>query len=230
MNGHALTLATAVFSAILLPVCRETRGWGYVCDNTAPKTNSERDVLTEFLKVLDRLDAGYRERDQDRAVRNGGYERLVHSRISQGDAKVLSAALEPASVKLVLTSPPYFGVSDYIKSQRLSMEWFNFELEPLRQQEIGARSKRHRLSAIDEYLHDLAVVFETIEKALHPDGVCVIVIGESKTRRSTIETFVEQLPASGLNVVTKLKRSVSVQRRQFGSIDSETVIVAKTKR
>src|SRR5579862_9423723 len=35
-EGKEKILSDAAFSAILLPVCRETRHWGYVCDNSTP--------------------------------------------------------------------------------------------------------------------------------------------------------------------------------------------------
>src|SRR5262249_23713667 len=63
LNGDSRLIAETAFSAILLPVCRETRHWGYVCDNTAPKGDYERDVLDAFERVLDQFQAAYQERD-----------------------------------------------------------------------------------------------------------------------------------------------------------------------
>ena len=60
-------IARAAFSAILLGSCRETRHWGYVCDNTTPKTDREADARAKFIAVLRRFQAAYRSREQ-----NGG--------------------------------------------------------------------------------------------------------------------------------------------------------------
>src|SRR5208282_5786233 len=67
-KGRKRMLAETAFSAVLLPVCRETRHWGYVCDNSAPKGGHEGDVLSEYKRVLGRLARAYHERDEDRGV------------------------------------------------------------------------------------------------------------------------------------------------------------------
>jgi hypothetical protein len=41
-------LMSAAFSSILMAVCRETRHWGYVCDNTQPKGHRERDCFKNW--------------------------------------------------------------------------------------------------------------------------------------------------------------------------------------
>src|SRR6201999_2595901 len=52
LRGDARLLGDAAFSAILLGVCRETRHWGYVCDNTAPKGDYDRDARKLFLSQI----------------------------------------------------------------------------------------------------------------------------------------------------------------------------------
>ena len=225
-RGIKRKIAHASFSAILLPVCRETRHWGYVCDNSTPKTDREGDVLTEYLKVLDRFTAAYVDRDADREVRSAGKARLLPVSIRCGDSLELLNRIEERSVDLVLTSPPYFGVSDYVKAQRLSTEWFGIEIEPLRKREVGARSKRHRALAATEYLTELSEMFCKTQRLLKPGGACVIIIGESATRQSTIDEFSASLTRIGYTIAMNVTRNVSTQRRQYNSIGTEAVIVA----
>src|SRR5204862_6093737 len=109
--------------------------------------------------------------------------KLAEATICCGDSRDLLRKVSDKSIDLVITSPPYFGVSDYVKSQRLSMEWFGIEIEPLRMQEIGARSKRPRQTAETDYKSGLRKVFGEVHLCLKADGACVIIIGESATRK-----------------------------------------------
>jgi len=211
------------FSAILLPVCKETRHWGYVCDNSTPRTEHEGDVLIEFCRILDRISAAYKERDESSA--NLGIKTICRSKIECTDSRAAVRKLPEGSVKLILTSPPYFGVSDYVKSQRLSMEWFALDIEPLRLLEIGARSKRHRHTSLQDYLDEMSQLFAGARKALRKDGACVIVLGESSRRTSYIDDFNDTLARSGYRVSYKATRNISPQRRQYAFIETETITI-----
>ncbi len=222
-EGAQKTIAEAAFSACLLPSCREDRHWGYICDNSTPKANKSADVLKLYNAFLERLAKAYRDRDQ--YIVEAGIDSIAPVDVICGDARHALKKFRENSVDLVVTSPPYFGVSDYVKSQRLSMEWFGFEIEPLRRIEIGARSKRHRKAARKEYLTDLRSVFEETYRCLRPNGACVIVIGESKTRDSVISDLKESLKVAGFDLVVDINRRVSSQRRQTPSITGEHVLI-----
>jgi len=71
-------------------------------------------------------------------------------------------------------------VVDYVKAQRLSMEWFGQDIEVLRRREIGARSKRHRLDALEEYLAELQDCFTALHRVVRSGGYVAIVFGESR--------------------------------------------------
>jgi DNA modification methylase len=222
-------LAEASFSAILLPVCRETRHWGYVCDNTRPLDNRSGDVFAEYVKVLRRLQAAYQARDEDRLERLSRVGSIERAVVTQGDSQRLVQTLGPASIDLVITSPPYEGVCDYVKSQRLSMEWFGQDIEPLRSMEIGARSKRHRGSAHAEYLEGLEVVFAGMLRALKPGGYAAIVVGQSESRKGTVSHIRRCAEAVGFSIAVDMNRTVTSQRRQAPSIhDEHTVLLRRT--
>lgn len=224
-RGIRRTLAEAAFSAILLPVCRETRHWGYVCDNSSPKADHEGDVLAEYCGTLDRLRVAYRERDADRVARLGHVGEIPDALVVCGDVSEALRQIPACSVDLVVTSPPYFGVSDYIKAQRLSMEWFGFDIEPLRLQEIGARSKRHRNSAYEEYLGQMESVFKDVRRCLRPGGFCAVIIGESSAREPVLDGARKTFKSCGFSLELDLNRRMSSQRRQAPSIKGEHVFV-----
>lgn len=224
-RGNHRTLAQAAFSAVLLPVCRETRHWGYVCDNSSPIDNHGGDVLGRYCEVLNRLAEAYQERDAEIIARRSSIEQIEHSEVICGDARKELDRLNPRSIDLVVTSPPYFGVSDYVKAQRLSMEWFDYDIEPLRQNEIGARSKRHRLTAVADYTAEMAQVFDRVRRCLKPEAACVVIIGESATRESVLLALLKSLHDVGLKLRLNLNRRVSSQRRQAPSIVGEHILL-----
>ena len=224
-RGPRRTIAEAAFSAILLPVCRERRHWGYVCDNTNPQGDGRREVLEEYGKVLRRLGDAYRLRDRDFVGRLGVEARLPGVSVACEDARTGLRKVGAGEVDLVVTSPPYFGVADYVKAQRLSMEWFGWDIEPLRRREIGARSKRHRKRAGAEYLSELGETCELVKSRLKQGAVAVFVIGESESREAVVEPIKRILVEVGFSVEMDVNRTVSSQRRQAPSVGGEHLLV-----
>lgn len=220
LTGNERLIGTACFSASLLPSCREDRHWGYICDNTQPKSVREPDARAIFLANLDRLAAAYHERDvQARNVRS--------CEIMNGDAKAQLSFLADETIDSVVTSPPYFGVSDYVKAQRLSMEWLSLEIEPVRRQEIGARSKRHRLSAASEYLVEITGTFAEIHRVLKRRAWSVVVFGQSPTRPDIQKDFAANLRELGFSIEFETERQIAIGRRQKPSIAEETIFVLR---
>jgi len=211
-------------SAILLTVCRETRHWGYVCDNTTPVGESGQDVLRCYSKVLAELEQSYKMRDLELAAR-GTAGKIAEACVIRGDAREKIADLEPGSVDLVVTSPPYFGVCDYIKAQRLTLEWLGVGIEELRLREIGARSKRHRASARLDYIEEMRKTSIQLARVLREGGTCALVIGQSASRQNVLADLREGFSQARLAIVLDLNRTVSSQRRQHPSIKGEHIVV-----
>ena len=214
----------AAFSAILLKCCRETRHWGYVCDNTEPKASREVNARREFVSLLRRFQNAYRRRAEGK-----DRPRFV-AEVVQGNSADVLQAMEERTVSCIVTSPPYQGVADYVKAQRLSMEWFGWNIEPYRQTEIGARSKRRRHLAITQFLDDLHSVFEQAHRVLVKDGVAAVVYGASPARPNTIGEFLGGLERIGFRVEARLSRNISNARRQAPSLSQEEVIVLRKGR
>lgn len=214
-------IGLAAFSSILLSACRETRHWGYVCDNTAPKSNREADASALFLGALDRFARAYRKRD--RFLESG----LREAEVIQGDASTVLATFPHEHFACVVTSPPYLGVTDYVKAQRLSMEWMSIEIEPLRQNEIGARSKRHRRQSREFYIAELKAVFTQVHRVLRTGGLSIVVFGQSPARQDSHNDFVAALRDIGFSLELEKKRQISLTRRQTPSLVDETVLILR---
>jgi hypothetical protein len=214
-------LLRASFSAVLMPACRETRHWGYVCDNSQPKSDRERDVRALFCDILQRLAKAYAWRETHSTSPFGSCE------IFEGDATQVLATLDDASFACFVTSPPYFGVTDYVKSQRLSLEWFEREIEPSRLKEIGARSKRHRRTALVDYIDELAAAFSQVYRVLKKGGCGVVLYGQSPSRVSAKADFVERLEGIGFRIELEKLRQITEMRRQVPSLRDEHVLLVR---
>jgi DNA modification methylase len=221
-DGNLKLLASAAFSAILLAVCRETRHWGYVCDNSTPRGVHSSDVLSEYLKVIGKFRAAYQRRHEERSEVGG---RIPSAQIVQGEAVQQLQQFTNSSVDVVITSPPYYGVCDYVKAQRLSLEWMGVEIEPLRLNETGARSKRHRKLAYDEYLRDLEGLLLEVFRVVRPKAYAALVIGESERRQPVLSDLLQCATKVGFELVLDIERRVSAQRRQTPSIKVEHLLI-----
>ncbi len=227
LSGQARDIGLACFSATLLPACNEDRHWGYVCDNTNPKAQRIVDALRLYNDNLDSLVSAYISRDEVLSRRTGGGEpqkcEVIHGNINAIEHKLI----ELGPVDCIVTSPPYFGVADYVKSQRLTLEWLAEEIEPLRKQEIGARSKRHRATAREDYVNEITEAFRVSSQPLKAGGYCLIVYGESSSRPTCLPDILSNLDGIGLKKIAVVERSVSISRRQKPSVLLEYVILTQ---
>ena len=154
--------------------------WGWVADNVTPTTPFQHNAVKEFR---DRLLLFSRFREAD----TGGPQACV----IQQDARQM--ALPSSSVDLVVTSPPYIGVIDYTRANRLLYLWMGWAFDEDRRQEIGARYKRGRVRFIEEYECDINACWQEIHRVLKPGGYCAIIIGESRRFMGTAGRMLDNL-------------------------------------
>lgn len=218
-DGTAAIIARACFSSILLPACREDRHWGYVCDNTRPIALRSPKARALFVASVERLMHAYDARPRGEIV--------LEATIVHADAETHLASLPDDYVDLVVTSPPYFGVADYVKAQRLTLEWEGVGIEPLRRSETGARSKRHRKSALADYLSELDRAFAQVHRVMKPGAAAVVVFGQSPTRPDAQTAFIANLSALGFTLQMERRRHIPSGRRQMPSVAQETVLVVR---
>ena len=154
--------------------------WGWVADNVAPKRLSEHNAIKMFRDRLLSL-SRFRPMDTGRSQVN----------VIQQDARQM--ALASASVDLVITSPPYIGVIDYTRANRLLYLWMGWPFDEDRRQEIGARYKRGRMRFVEEYQCDINACWQEIHRVLKPGGYCALVIGESRRFKGTVNHLLDNL-------------------------------------
>ncbi len=116
--------------------------------------------------------------------------------VLQADARRLP--LPDNEVDLIVTSPPYVSVIDYVRAQRLLYLWMNWPFDAERADEIGARYKRRRQDAAIAYLSQMRDCWTELARVLRPGGRLAVVLGESRAfpeiSRRTMEDATALMP------------------------------------
>lgn len=100
--------------------------------------------------------------------------------IVEGDARDLDG-IDPGSIDLVVTSPPYPGVYDYADQHALRMRWLGLSAGRFERVEIGARRRAQATSpalAIEAYAADMKSVLAAIATRLRPGGRAAIIAAD----------------------------------------------------
>jgi DNA modification methylase len=126
--------------------------------------------------------------------------------VRRSDART-TAPLAPAG--LILTSPPYPGVYDYLPMHQLRYAWLGMDAEDTLNREIGARRTfraRGRQDALQQWRQDTDKWIATQAAGLAPGGRFVIIVGDGLVGDRVVDTLsptVESLRAAGLKIVAR---------------------------
>lgn len=222
-KGKGKLLLQFAFSSILMQACSENRHWGYICDNTRPLSHNYVNAIDLFSKFINKLLCAYVDRDTE--ISFSTKFPLPKASIYEGDALSTLKNLPSSSVDLVITSPPYFGVIDYIKAQRLTMEWFGYDIQELRLKETGARSKRNRINSYSEYVTSLDNVLCETSRVLKKGSSLTLLIGQSRSRENPLPDIVKSATNAGFKLERDFSRDVTSRRRQAPSLKKETLFI-----
>jgi len=145
------TILKIVFLNIAKIASAQQKTWGHIADNVKPKPsqmkNRRYEPIPNFLCRMKRL-----------------AEKVNKIFISDSKWCVSLECIDTrifiphCKVDLVITSPPYPSMADYITSQRLGYYWLGFDVEGIndvKSNEIGARYRRHRKYKNSQYLAEM---------------------------------------------------------------------------
>jgi hypothetical protein len=129
-----------------------------------------------------------------------------------GDARKL-LGLAARSASLVVTSPPYPGVYDYLSHHDDRLRWLGLSAREFEKLEIGSRRELSRESfgaALNRWERDLGATLAALAKSLTQDGVIVLLIADSTLAGKALfaERVVEKAaPAAGLRLVARASQA-----------------------
>lgn len=176
--------------------------WGWVADNVRPKTPNDHDAIALFTQRLFELPVNTRQETS---------KNILCQSIQQDSRKL---ALADSSIDLVVTSPPYIGVTDYTRANRMLYMWKGEQFDRDKENEIGARYKRARINLQREYLNDMRITWNEVARVLKPSGYCAVVLGESRKFPGTAENSLVDLGKSLSLIWGPVKRHMT-RRRVF---------------
>ena len=203
-------LAKTLFISILMPSTghRTGRPYTYYADNVKPKGDFlYKDAVKLYCNKLGRFLRQYSATE----IR---IEPTVQSHVYQCDIQHLDQQLY-SECDLIVTSPPYLGVTDYSTSFRLAYLWYEFvtDLQEIKTAEIGARYRRHRnqVTVLEAYKRDLDLAAGQMVQLLKPRGYLCLVLGEPRRYYMQVRKFVVELLQMSykLNLQDSFTRQIS---------------------
>jgi SAM-dependent methyltransferase len=186
-----------VLSSILVKVSRRT---GDTSKNTAPRRLSAGFTTKLFQRKAEEL-ARLLGEFAVLAARHRGPPPVVR----WGDARKMDG-VRPASVDLIVTSPPYPGNYDYLAHHALRLRWLALDGEAFAAMELGARRHLADLpehAARARWSSELADVLSAAARVLAPRGRLVLVVADTVIGRRALyaDDLVREIaPRAGLAV------------------------------
>lgn len=223
-----------ILSSILVALSSQNKGWAYIADNVKPKKDELRkkqvfehykgsinsllnDIIGHEARLPDTYKSYYREISQSPRVFG---DSLINTTITSG------------SIDLVVTSPPYPRMIDYVKSQRLAFNFLNEDFRDYVNKEIGSRYRRSRRDFLTSYEDSIKQVNIKIVDLLKKEGYLCIVLPDyevSDNRKETIDKVVEDYIKLGLTKVFEISRYIPSHKRtlsiQWATLVNERIYI-----
>ncbi len=239
-----ITLAKAVLelvlSSILTTLSSQNKGWAYIADNVKPKPDELRrkDVFKQYLMSTTSL---FNDINSHLNILESVWEDYIDfydetARTQRVfDNSILMATINNCSVDLVITSPPYPKMIDYVKSQRLSFCFYERDFHEYVQNEIGARYRRTRKDALESYTKSVKQHIDKMKLILKTGGYLCLVLpdyddnAKEKNRRKAISEIVNYCFELGLNKIFELGRYIPSHKRtlsiQWATLVNERIFI-----
>jgi hypothetical protein len=158
--------------------------YSYVVDRSRVKEEA-RDHVDVPALFVSRLRASFLDAEllRDELRRSGAsFPDAPAPTLVKASAQELGSHIA-REIDLVVTSPPYFGMNDYVRSQYLSwliFQWPRYEDDIAA--ESGSRRSRWSQRGLETYMTDMQRTFRALFAALTRGGYLALVIGRSTTK------------------------------------------------
>ncbi len=226
-------------SALLKPMCEQRNGWGCIADNMIPKAAPGGETRPFLERLLRRVTLLCRD---IRRVRTG----LDQSSHQPDDYLIHGSVLDSTHgfiepIDLVVTSPPYPGMTDYSTSQRLSYYWLGIDPAMDMRVEIGARRKRFANGWVERYVREMSGAATRMLSTLRPGGYLCMVLPRFTASPSgpdrrlvAVEDVLKHLVELGCKQVWTGDRRLPVDRRhlnqRWATLEKERIVVFENRK
>ena len=238
-NKFANAALRLSISSILSTVSNQDRGWGCIADNVLPKSYQVKQInvinfiIRKLTKLMTDLNLIKSKINYKEVYKETEKNKTIFSSIKSASKK-----LNENSIDFVITSPPYPNMVDYITSQRLSYYYFGYDINLDKKDEIGARYKRRRRSALENYLLEMEKANKNISKTIKKGGLLCYIMPSFNTknennvrRKSIVQNLISGLERFGLTKEIELRRSIPSLKRshntKWTTLDNEIIYIFK---
>ncbi len=178
-DGIFRMAARDVRSALLLVLSATLGKVSKRTGDTAPRTAHKRLAGGFTIRFFDSKAKDLLKRMAEFTARLP--EHAPEAKCAVGDARDLSH-IQPASLDLIVSSPPYPGVYDYFDHHELRLRWLWLDETRFEAAEIGARRRLSGIgfqSAVQVWEQEFGACLDAFRDALAPQGSIALVIADS---------------------------------------------------
>jgi site-specific DNA-methyltransferase (cytosine-N4-specific) len=197
-----------VLSSIIVRVSNQESDTRFAAKNkNIPDNFTFGLFLTRANEYLTRI-AEYSQK-----VNRDSYLKLLNA-----DSRNLSM-LDPDSIDIVITSPPYANTYDYYLYHKFRKRWLDLDVHFAQYNEIGSRREYSSLKKpAERWTVDLKKCFSEMYRLIKKDGLAFIVIGDSVIKKELIkidEVITDFMPEIGFEICNIISSDLSEHSRIF---------------
>lgn len=168
-----------VLSAILVKVSRKP---GDTADSVGPRRLASGFAIRLFAAKAEELAARLEEYGAMCARPSPPLQ------VEVDDARVLDTVTS-RTVDLVVTSPPYPGIYDYVEHHAVRLRWLGIDAQAFARSEMGSRRQLSTLTreeAVTRFRDDFRRALSAMRRVLRPGGSAAVVLADSAIRGSAL--------------------------------------------
>lgn len=224
-------------SDILTTVSSQNRGWAYIADNVKPKEKDlkKKDAIERFNFCIRRIVEDFLEyrmilKDSLKEIYAESKNNILNVNFIDYEEQQQSGLVD-----LIVTSPPYPKMIDYVKSQRLAFYLLNRKYEDNLNTEIGARYYRNKKESLNDYLNAMKVCNGKLYNMLKTNGIMCYILPDYSDeaietgRKDVIDEIIKDCNFKGLVLKHEIGRYIPGTHRannmKWASLKNEKIYV-----
>lgn len=228
----AKDLCSIIFLSILMPSSghKTSRPYTYYADNLIPKEPIFKDCFYSYKLKLHAIVKQMKSYEKNADLKSNDSD--IFFKVYNNDARYLSDYLSDKKVDLIVTSPPYCSVTDYVMAYRLFFLWDQAFGDPnkIKRKEIGPRWRRRKKDQVKTYIKDMKIINQQLIDILSPEGcMCLVFGGPKKKENESVDPIINDLlKKDQISLLDKFQRNISKKffiHPKGGGVDTESIYI-----